>query len=330
MFYIGPIANYSLNHRRNLFDIAKSSMKSIYPIFGLFLLLSSMQLQAERYQLPKNGDSIVGQMSLITAKESDTFIELARRYSLGFQELVLANPNVDPWLPGEGTQVVIPTRYILPNTKHKGLILNLAEMRVYYFPKNAPGDVHTYPISIGKEGWDTPNTQTSVIGMKKNPTWTPPESIRKEHEEKNDPLPATVPPGPDNPLGDYAIRLGLSGYLIHGTNNPRGIGMKVTHGCVRLHPDDIKDLFGRVSINTPVTIVNEPYKLAWSDGKLYVEMHPSDGDETGTNSRNLTQFVQAIIGATKSKEGYKINWELANQLAKNKTGLPISVGTKTQ
>ncbi|MFK7816871.1 MAG: L,D-transpeptidase family protein [Gammaproteobacteria bacterium] len=289
-----------------------------------------MQLYAERYQLPKNGDSIVGQMTMITTKESDTFIELARRYGLGFQELVLANPTVDPWLPGEGTQVVIPTRYILPNSKREGLILNLAEMRVYYFPKQSPGYVYTYPISIGKQGWDTPNTSTTIIGMRKNPTWTPPESIRKEHEEKNDPLPATVPPGPDNPLGEYAIRLGLPGYLIHGTNNPRGIGMRVTHGCVRLHPDDIKDLYARVSVSTPVTIINQPYKVAWSDGKLYAEMHPSEGDESGSNSRNLTQFVQAIIGATKSKKDYKVNWKLANQLAKNKTGLPTSVGTKIE
>jgi L,D-transpeptidase ErfK/SrfK len=289
-----------------------------------------MPLHAERYQLPSNGDSIVGQMSMITTKESDTFIELARRYGLGFQELVLANPKVDPWLPGEGTQVVVPTRYILPNSKHEGLILNLAEMRVYYFPKKSPGYVYTYPISIGKEGWATPNTKTTIIGMRKNPTWTPPESIRKEHEEKNDPLPATVPPGPDNPLGEYAIRLGLSGYLIHGTNNPRGIGMRVTHGCVRLHPDDIEDLYARVSLNTPVTIINQPYKIAWSNGKLYAEMHPSEGDETGTNSRNLTQFVQAIIGATKSQKDYKVNWKLANQLAKNKTGLPTSVGSKIE
>ncbi len=305
-------------------------MKYFYSLFGVCLLFSSLQLHAERYQLPKNGDSIVGQMTMITTKDSDTFVELARRYGLGFQELVLANPNVDPWLPGEGTQVVIPTRYILPNIKREGLILNLAEMRVYYFPKESPEYVHTYPISIGKQGWDTPNTETTIIGMRKNPTWTPPESIRKEHEEKNDPLPATVPPGPDNPLGKYAIRLGLPGYLIHGTNNPRGIGMRVTHGCVRLHPDDIKDLYSRVSVRTPVTIINQPYKVAWSDGKLYAEMHPSEGDESGTNSRNLTQFVQAIIGATKTKKGYKVNWELANQLAKNKTGLPTSVGTKIE
>lgn len=303
-------------------------MKTICSVFGICLLFGSFQLHAERYILPKNGDSIIGQMSMITTKDSDTFIELARRFGLGFQEMVLANPNIDPWLPGEGTQVVIPTRYILPKTKRVGLVLNLAEMRVYYYPKNSPGYVHTYPISIGKDGWSTPHSQTRVIAKTKNPTWTPPESIRKEHEEKNDPLPPTVPPGPDNPLGKYAIRLALAGYLIHGTNNPRGIGMKVTHGCVRLHPDDIKDLFSRVSIDTPVTIVNQPYKIAWQNGKLYAEMHPNEGDESGSNSRYLTQFVEAIINATKSKKEYKVNWELANQMAKNKTGLPISVGVK--
>jgi L,D-transpeptidase ErfK/SrfK len=291
-----------------------------------------MYLHAERYDLPANGDAIIGQMSLLTAKESDTFIKLARRFNVGFQELILANPTVDPWLPGEGTQVVIPTRFILPDAKREGMVLNLAEMRVYYYPKppdgKTPSFVYTYPISIGKEGWNTPNTQTRVIAKAKDPTWTPPASIRKEHEERNDPLPATIPPGPDNPLGKYAIRLGLSGYLIHGTNEPRGIGMRVTHGCIRLHPDDIQDLFNLVSVDTPVQIVNQPYKIAWYQDKLYAEMHPNEGDESGTNSRHLTKFVQAIIGATKDHKDYEVDWALANQLAKNKTGLPLSVGTK--
>lgn len=303
-------------------------MKKFLFILGLCLFLSSWQLHAERYKLPTDGGAIIGQMTMITAKESDTFIELARKFGLGFQEMVLANPKIDPWLPGKGTQVVIPTRFILPDATRKGLILNRAEMRVYYYPKAEPGYVYTYPISIGKEGWGTPNAKTSIIGMKKDPTWTVPASILKEHEENNDPLPPTVPPGPDNPLGKYAIRLGLAGYLIHGTNNPRGIGMKVTHGCVRLHPDDIQDLFSRVSISTPVAIVNQPYKLAWLNGKLYAEMHPNEGDESGGNSRHLTQFVQAIISATKSKKDYKVDWMLANQMARNKTGLPISVGSK--
>lgn len=306
-------------------------MKSLIFLIGVLFFALAPQLHAERYLLPQNGGSIVGQLAVISAQEEDTFLHLARRFDIGFQELVIANPTVDPWLPGEGTQVVIPTRYILPDTKREGMVLNLAEMRLYYYPKSANGKpkyVHTYPISIGTRGWDTPHSTTRIIAKTKDPTWYPPESIRKEHEEKNDPLPASVPPGPDNPLGKYALRLALAGYLIHGTNEPRGIGMKVTHGCIRLHPNDIEDLFNQVSINTPVNIVNQPYKLAWQRGKLYAEMHPNEGDETETNSRHLTKFVHAIIAATDSNKDYKVNWELANRLAKNKTGLPIIVGSK--
>ena len=306
-------------------------MKSHILLSILFYFFLSTFAQSEQYLLPENNKSLIGQMSLITAQEEDTFLKIARRFDIGFQELVIANPGVDPWLPGEGTQVIIPTRYILPNVKREGLILNLAEMRLYYFPKSASKNrnyVYTYPISIGKDGWGTPHSKSKIIAKTKNPTWYPPESIRKEHEERDDPLPTSIPPGPDNPLGKYALRLSLSGYLIHGTNEPRGIGMKVTHGCIRLHPDDIEDLFNRVSVNTPVTIVNQPYKVAWHENRLYAEMHPNEGDESTTNSRFLTQFVQSIITATKSSKEYQVDWELANRLAKNKTGLPTIVGMK--
>lgn len=306
-------------------------MERLISLIGILYLVVVPGVWAEQYLLPPNGDSIIGQLAIISAQESDTLLGLARKFEIGFQEIVIANPKVDPWLPGEGTQVVIPTRYILPETKREGLVLNLAEMRLYYYPKSSnaePKYVHTYPVSIGRGGWDTPYTQTRIIGMVKDPTWHPPASILKEHEEKNDPLPASVPPGPDNPLGKFALRLGLSGYLIHGTNEPRGIGMKVTHGCIRLHPDGIKDLFKRVAVNMPVTIVNQPYKLAWHRGKLYAEMHPSDGDESTTSSRNLTQFVRAVITATGPNKDYKMDWDLANHLAKNKTGLPTMVGLK--
>ena len=305
-------------------------MKRIFSLFAIPLIAFIPEVNAERYRLPSNGDSLIGNTAIISARDDDTFIRLARRFQVGYQELVIANPEVDPWLPGEGTQIVVPTRYILPDGKREGLVLNLAEMRIYYFPGATSSEskyVYTYPISIGREGWATPHSIARITAKTVKPTWFPPESIRKEHEEKNDPLPTSVPPGPDNPLGDYALRLSLSGYLIHGTNEPRGIGMKVTHGCIRLHPDDIEDLFNRVSINTPVTIINQPYKLAWHRGRLYAEMHPSEGDESNTNTRNLTEFVRAIIEATQSKKNYKINWELANRLAKNKSGLPIIVGS---
>ncbi len=303
-------------------------MQRLVSLIGIAFIALIPEVYAERYRLPVNGAPIIGQTTIITAQDDDTFIRLARRFQVGYQELVIANPDVDPWLPGEGTQVIIPTRYILPDAKREGLVLNLAEMRLYYYPGGKSPYVYTYPISIGREGWDTPHNVTKIIAKSEKPTWFPPESIRKEHEGKNDPLPASVPPGPDNPLGDYALRLALPGYLIHGTNEPRGIGMKVTHGCIRLHPNDIEDLFNRVSINTRVAIVNQPYKLAWHHGNLFAEMHPSEGDESSSNTRNLTQFVQAIIAATESSKDYKVNWELANRLARNKSGLPIIVGSK--
>ena len=303
-------------------------MKKISLLIGVLLLVLMPRLQAERYVLPANGESIIGQSVIISAQEDDSFLALARKFNIGFQEILIANPSVDPWLPGEGTQIVIPTRYILPNTKREGLVINLAEMRLYYYPKGADSEsryVYTYPVSIGRRGWATPSGRARVIAKSKNPVWYPPESIRKEHEEKNDPLPSFVLPGPDNPLGKYAIRIDLPGYLIHGTNKPQGIGMRVTHGCIRLHPDDIKDLFNRVTTGTPVTIVDQPYKLAWRQGKLYVEMHPS---EVETGSLQLTQFVRSVIAATESSKNYDVDWELASQQARNKNGLPIIVGSK--
>lgn len=304
------------------------SIKSFALLISVLLLVLMPRVQAERYTLMASGESVIGQSVIISAQEGDSFLGLARKFDIGFQEILIANPSVDPWLPGEGTQIVIPTRYVLPNTKREGLVLNLAEMRLYYYPKSVSGEpryVHTYPVSIGQRGWATPSGRARVIAKAKNPVWYPPVSIRKEHEEKNDPLPSFVLPGPDNPLGKYMLRLDLPGYLIHGTNKPQGIGMRVTHGCVRLHPDDIKDLFSRVAIGTPITIVNQPYKLAWHQGRLYVEMHPN---EIETNSLHLTQLVRAVIAVTESSRHYDLDWELAGRLAQNKNGLPTIVGRK--
>jgi L,D-transpeptidase ErfK/SrfK len=189
---------------------------------------------------------------------------------------VRANPEVDTWLPGEGTEVVLPTRYVLPAGKRRGLILNLAEYRLYYFPEpqaDEPAVVMTYPISIGRMDWETPLGRTSVISKVTNPAWYPPASVRAEHEADGDPLPRIVPPGPKNPLGKHAMRLGLPGYLIHGTNRPAGVGMRVTHGCIRLFPEDIGFLFGKVGIDTPVRIINEPVKIGWNGDELVVEVH---------------------------------------------------------
>ena len=295
---------------------------------GLLLLALALPVHAERYALPSGTSPMIGNLTIISTRFEDTFLQLATRFGVGFDELVMANPAVDPWLPGQGTQVVVPTQYILPDSKREGIVLNLAEMRLYYYPENphgAPRYVYTYPISIGRQGWDTPVGLTRIIRKKQNPTWYPPQSIREEYERKGKPLESAVPPGPDNPLGKFALYMALPSYVIHGTNEPRGIGMRVTHGCIRLRPDDIKDLFQRISIDTPVTIVDQPYKVAWHRNKLYAEMHPGTGEGSRPGA-NLAQLVSTIMGATGTGNGYRIDWQLARRLAKGKTGLPTALG----
>lgn len=280
-------------------------------------------------------DQVVGNIHFVTIEEGDALIDLGRRYDVGFDEMKLANQAIDPWIPPGGTQVLIPTRYVLPNTELEGIVINLAELRLYYFPpRQGEGEmrrVMTYPISIGSEGeWSTPLTRTKIIGKQEKPNWYPPESILKEHEEKGDPLPKVVPAGPDNPLGDYAMRLGLTSYLIHSTNVPRAIGMRVTHGCIRLHPDDIQVLFPQVPINTPVTIVNQIYKVAWHNDRLYLESHASVKELEHSTSRNLTEFVQTVVMQTQSlpKDSFQVDWEKGYREAKTKRGIPVAIATR--
>src|SRR5699024_81998 len=260
----------------------------------------------------------------IEAKEEDTFVGLARRHNVGYVELQLANPEVDAWLPGEGTDILLPKQYILPQESREGIVINIAEMRLYYFPPendaNA-GKVFTFPMGIGREGWDTPLGTTTITRKKQNPNWYPPQSIRKEHAEAGDPLPTVVKAGPDNPLGQHALYLGFPAYLMHGTNKPAGIGMRVSHGCLRLFPEDIEALFSMVKVGTKVTIIDEPYKFGWQDGKFYMEAHPPDANGE-TRVETYTPFVTALVQATKAHEKMPIDWEKAQAMARSGDGIP--------
>ena len=304
--------------------------------FLLILALNTAQITwADTYSF-QPGQSIVGNTIIHTIQAGDNFIQLAQRFRVGFVELVDANPDVDPWIPEQGTQIIVPVQYVLPNVEQKGVVINLAELRLYHFHDGTDSDglrsVSTYPISIGKDDeWKTPLTVTRITAKNKNPNWYPPESIRKEHEENNDPLPKIVPPGPDNPLGDYALRLALPGYLIHGTNVPQGIGMRVTHGCIRLHPNGIEQLFNHIAINTPVIIINQPYKIGWQNDKLYVETHSDIEEQEKAASRNLTEFVQLVVEHTKDldKEEYYTHWERGYSEAKLKRGIPFVMSFRT-
>ncbi|MEO8443449.1 MAG: L,D-transpeptidase family protein [Gammaproteobacteria bacterium] len=250
-------------------------------------------LVSDRFELQPDSD-VVGEVQVIRSRYEDTFIDIARAYDLGFDELVHANPGVDPWLPGAGTRIVLPTQFILPEGPREGVVLNVGAKRIYYFPKPAAGatpQVITHPVGIGREGWATPIGTTKVVAKVKDPVWTVPPSIRREHAEAGTPLPARVPAGPDNPLGAYALRLGFPSYLIHGTNKPSGIGMRVSHGCVQLFPEDIESLFSQVPVGTAVRIVNEPHLVGWRDANLYLEVHPALEDDR----RNLRAALDKRI-----------------------------------
>ena len=245
----------------------------------LVIALTSGAARAGAYYLPDSGDALIGFEQLATAAQEDTMLDIGRKYNVGANEIKLANPNVDTWIPGADTPVVIPTRFVIPDGEREGIVINLPEMRMYYFPKEKYDNrriVVTYPISVGRGEWETPQGATKVIAKQENPSWYPPASIRKEHAEAGDPLPAVVPPGPDNPLGEHSLRLALPGYLIHGTNKPFGIGMRVTHGCIRMYPENIKPLYENVPLGTPVRIVHQPYKVGWWKDQLYVEVHTPD------------------------------------------------------
>lgn len=237
---------------------------------------------SDRFLLPTDGTRIVGELQVIEARYEDTFVDIARAYNLGFDELVQANPDVDPWLPGEGTRVLLPTRFILPDAPSEGIVINLASKRLFFYPPPDEDGVRvvvTYPIGIGREGSATPPGQTTVTQKGRDPVWFVPASIRREYAAQGNPLPARVLPGPDNPLGRHVLVLGMPSYLIHGTNRPAGVGMRVSHGCVRLFPENIEHLYEQVPVGTAVTIVNQPWLAARQDGELYLELHPVLDDD---------------------------------------------------
>lgn len=295
----------------------------------LLALFRAAPAQAQLYLLPAEGNDLVGSVSYTQAKQGDTLLDIARRYGLGYEEIRDANPTVDTWLPGAGTRVRLPTRFILPNAPRAGIVINVAEMRLYYFPKPKPGYapmVDTFAISIGRGDWNTPEMLTQVTAKITDPAWYPPASIRAEHAADGKPLPMRVDPGEDNPLGKYALSLRNSSYLIHGTNKDFGIGMQVTHGCIRLYPEDIELLFNDVPKGTAVRIINEPYKVGWEDNRLYLEIHPLLEGTPATVQQNRTPLVQTLIAATAERADYPIDWQAVQEIEKQQSGIPMPVG----
>lgn len=270
-----------------------------YLMRWLFVCLAMPAANATTFELADKTTRVVGHNLIVFSRMEDTLLDIARRFDIGYSEIVSANPAIDVWLPGSGQRVLVPNQFILPDGPRQGIVINLAEMRLYYYPKleaGQPRQVITHPIGIGREGWQTPIGKTKIIQKRKDPTWTPPASILAEHLEKGDPLPRVVPAGPDNPLGAFAMRLGMPGYLLHGTNRPYGVGLRVSHGCIRLFPEDIEHLFAKVPLNAAVEIVYQPFKAAIHQGKLYVEAHETY-DDMELEKNSMTPMVKAILQA---------------------------------
>ena len=284
-------------------------------------------LPANHFELESAEQSVVGEPQIVLAREEDTFSDLARAYGLGYDELVAANPGINPWLPGADTPILLPTQFVLPPETRAGVVLNMASKRLFYFPEVPEGQnqvVKTYPIGIGRVGWETPLGSTTVTAKAVDPVWYVPQSVRKEHAEMGDPLPSVVPAGPDNPLGSRVLKLDIPGYLIHGTNQPYGVGMRVSHGCVRLYPENIEYLYELVDIGESVQIINEPYLLGELDGELMVEVHaPLEDDPLSPDDRLNDLFV-----SYGESGGNELSIELEStirQLAGSATGVPVQV-----
>jgi L,D-transpeptidase ErfK/SrfK len=297
--------------------------------------LAAMPAMATVYTLESDGGGLFGREERVVTRFEDTLFEIARRFSLGSEEVVRVNPGMDPWLPGANRQVVIPGQRILPSGPREGIVVNLPEHRLYFYPKPVAGQpqrVYTYPVSIGKMDWHTPLGRTTITQKRERPTWTPPESVRLEHIARGDPpLPAVVPAGPDNPLGMHAMRLGIPGgsYLIHGTNNPIAVGMAITHGCIRMYPEDIAELFPMVAQGTAVYLVNEPVKVAFIEGQLVLEAHPPVDAQGQTKEPELTVF-EGLLDQALGENPVAIHWDRARAELGLARGMPVVVGLAAQ
>ncbi|MEQ8858619.1 MAG: L,D-transpeptidase family protein [Pseudomonadales bacterium] len=290
---------------------------------GAILLLAALVLLppaalAAAYPLPADGDRVVGAPTKVRVSYDDTLASVAQEYGLGYRELVDANPGVDPWIPGEGTEVVLPTSYVLPAAPREGVVINVAEYRLYYYPPKR-NMVITYPVGLGRDEFRTPLTTTRVVTAIENPSWTPTPASREEHAAAGNPLPHVVPPGPENPLGSMAIQLELPGYFIHGTNQPFGVGQMVSHGCIRLYEPHIATLAELARRGTPVHIVNEPYKVGWRNDELLMEVHRDIYAAADT-----TELTERISEAIKNRAAV-IDWARIDALVQSPTGLPSRI-----
>lgn len=282
----------------------------------------------EKPRVPRfsiEGD-LAGELSMMTTRYEDTFAGIGNRNSLGYLELVKANPGVDPWLPGDGTRITVPRHYVLPDVKREGIVINLAEYRLYYFTE---GKVQVYPVGVGTEENPSPLTNAKVTMPLESPAWYPPASIRAEYEASGDYLPRMIPPGPGNPLGSHALMLSEKGYLIHGTNKQFGVGMQVSHGCFRMYNEDISRFVYEVAKGTPVQVIREPVKIGLKGNEVWLEVHRPGEDYSQRDREQLWKLVQKTVEDFRQRmPGVEVK-RMAIELAVDQAdGLPRMVGER--
>ncbi len=289
-----------------------------------------------KFQIAAADGDLVGAVQKTIIGADDTLSDIARRFDVGYEEILLANPGVDPWLPGVGREVVVPTQFVLPASVREGVVVNVAAMRIFYFPPHKKGEaqvVYTHPIGIGRVGWKTPEGTTKIVSRQKDPVWVVPKSVRDEHAENGEKLPKQVPPGPDNPLGQYMFRLQWPSYLIHGTNKPYGVGMRSSHGCMRLYPEDIAVFFDLIPVGTKVTVVNQPYLFGWRDQTLYLQAYAVLEDDSRDWTANRKRLLDHLLNGKAHPElaqkvhadDPQIDWQRIADLAHNPRAIPVPI-----
>jgi L,D-transpeptidase ErfK/SrfK len=288
------------------------------------LCLGSGQAVARSFPIDP-GQNAVGRVETYITRDEDTLLDVARSYDLGFTELMASNHGIDPWVPHAGKRIVVPAFFLLPNVPHQGIVINLVRQRLYYFP---PGGktVETYPVGVGAEGKTTPLGITKIASKRAHPTWYPPPSILAEDPE----LPKVVPPGPDNPMGDFALYLAWPSYTIHGTDKPYGVGRNSSHGCMRLYPEDIEQLFGAATVGTPVRVIDQDVEAAWLGNDLYLAVFPTKAqaeeialghDPTPLMPDGLREYLTPIAGTQLDR----IDWRLVEKVGIERSGIPTRV-----
>ncbi len=293
-------------------------MKTGTVILALFLMMVSPVPSAGAEVFSYGNDrTVIGSVETYQVRKGESLIEIARRFDLGFNEIADANPDLDPFVPGTGAMVVIPRSWILPLVEsYDGIVVNIPEMRLYYFfPQGKSKVMRTFPIGIGDEGKDTPVGTFRVVQKILNPVWHVPPSIQRERPE----LPKAIPPGPENPLGSHALRLSLGDVLIHGTNRPFAVGRRVTHGCIRLYPEDIPKLFTMVPNGVKVTIIYQPVKVGVRDKRVYIEVHKYE------NQEKFNYFNEAVKMLTRQGLLKDVSTEKIYQAVEEKSGIPVDI-----